>query len=64
VKGKGIEHRLRSGRGDQLVEVSVEVPARLTPRARELIEQLGRELGEDVQPQQQGFMEKLRSLFG
>ena len=64
VRGKGIEHRLRSGRGDQLVEVAVEIPARLTPRARELIEQLGRELGEDVQPQQQGFMEKLRSLFG
>ncbi len=64
VRGKGVEHRLRSGRGDQLVEVSVEVPARLTPRARELIEELGRELGEDVQPQQQGFLEKLKGLFG
>jgi molecular chaperone DnaJ len=64
VRGKGVEHRLRSGRGDQLVEVAVEIPARLTPRARELIEELGRELGEDVQPQQQGFMEKLRGLFG
>ena len=64
VRGKGVEHRLRSGRGDQLVEVAVEIPARLTPRARELIEELGRELGEDVQPQQQGFLEKLRGLFG
>jgi molecular chaperone DnaJ len=64
VRNKGIEHRLRGGRGDQLVEVEVEIPARLTPRARELIEELGRELGEDVQPQQQGFLEKLRGLFG
>ena len=64
VRGKGVEHRLRSGRGDQLVEVAVEIPSRLTPRARELIEELGRELGEDVQPQQQGFLEKLRGLFG
>lgn len=64
VRNKGVEHRLRSGRGDQLVEVTVEIPARLTPRARELIEQLGRELGEDVQPQQQSFMEKLKGLFG
>src|SRR6187402_492080 len=64
VRGKGVEHRLRSGRGDQLVEVAVEIPARLTPRARELIEELGRELGEDVLPQQQGFLEKLRGLFG
>jgi len=64
VRNKGVEHRLRSGRGDQLVEVAVEIPARLTPRARELIEELGRELGEDVQPQQQGFLEKLKGLFG
>jgi molecular chaperone DnaJ len=64
VRGKGVEHRLRSGRGDQLVEVAVEIPAKLTPRARELIEELGRELGEELQPQQQSFMEKLRGLFG
>jgi molecular chaperone DnaJ len=64
VRGRGVEHRLRSGRGDQLVEVAVEIPARLTPRARELIEELGRELGEDVLPQQQGFLEKLKGLFG
>jgi molecular chaperone DnaJ len=64
MKGKGAPHRFRNGRGDQLVEVSLEVPTALSPRARELIEQLGQELGEDVQPQQRTFVEKLRSLFG
>jgi len=64
VRGKGFPHRLRAGSGDQLVEVTVEVPVRLNARARELVEQLGRELGEDVQPQRQSFLEKLRSLFG
>ncbi len=64
IRGKGIEHRLRSGRGDQLVEVTVEVPSRLSPRAHELIEELGKELGEDVQPQQQSFLDKLRGLLG
>jgi molecular chaperone DnaJ len=64
IKGKGAPHRYRAGRGDQLVEVSVEVPTKLTPRAEKLIEELGRELGEDVQPQQRTFVEKLRSLFG
>jgi molecular chaperone DnaJ len=63
IKGKGVPHRIRGGRGDQLVEVSVEIPTRLTARARELIEELGRELGEDVQPQQKTFVEKLKSLF-
>ena len=64
VRGKGFPHRIRGGRGDQLVEVAVEVPSHLSDRARELIEELGRELGEDVQPQQHSFLEKLRGLFG
>jgi molecular chaperone DnaJ len=64
IKGKGIPHRAGIGRGDQRVEVSVEVPTDLTPRQRELLEELARELGEDVQPQRRTFMEKLRDLFG
>jgi molecular chaperone DnaJ len=64
VRGKGVPHRIRGGRGDQLVEVTLEVPTQITPRARDLIEELGRELGEDVQPQRKTFVEKLKSLFG
>lgn len=64
IRGKGIAHRLRSGRGDQLVEVTVEVPSHVTPRAQALIEELAQELGEEVQPQQRTFVEKLKSLFG
>jgi molecular chaperone DnaJ len=64
IKGKGAPHRYRAGRGDQLVEVSLEVPTELTARARELIEALGHELGEEVQPQQRTFVEKLKGLFG
>lgn len=63
IKGKGAPHRHRSGRGDQLVTVGVEVPVNLSPRAQRLIEELGHELGEDVQPQQRTFVEKLRNLF-
>jgi molecular chaperone DnaJ len=64
VRGKGFAHRVRTGSGDQLVEVNIEVPVRINDRVRTLIEELGRELGEDVQPQQQSFLEKLKSLFG
>lgn len=63
IRGKGVPHRHRSGRGDQLVTIGVEVPTRLSPRAQRLIEELGHELGEDVQPQQRTFVEKLRGLF-
>jgi molecular chaperone DnaJ len=63
IKGKGIQHKIRGGRGDQLIEVQVEVPTQLSPRAKELIQELGHVLGEDVQPQQKTFGEKLKSLF-
>jgi molecular chaperone DnaJ len=64
IKNKGFSRRMRTGRGDQLVEVAIEVPAQLTDRARSLIEELGRELGEDVQPQRQSFLDKLKNIFG
>jgi molecular chaperone DnaJ len=64
IKGKGIARRTRSGRGDQLVEVNVEVPTALTPRQRELLEELAKELGAEVQPQQKTFVQKLKEFFG
>jgi molecular chaperone DnaJ len=64
IKGKGIARRARGGRGDQLVEVSVEVPTALTARQRELLEELAKELGDEVQPQQKTFVQKLKEFFG
>jgi molecular chaperone DnaJ len=63
IKGKGVPRRGGMGRGDQRVEVAIEVPTQLTDRQRQLLEALAKELGEDVQPQQRSFMEKLRDLF-
>lgn len=64
IKGKGIARRTRSGRGDQLVEVAVEVPTALTTRQRELLQELAKELGDEVQPQQKTFVQKLKDFFG
>ena len=64
IKNKGITKRAAGGRGDQLVEVKVEVPLSLSARAKELVEALASELGEAVQPQQKTFVEKLKELFG
>jgi molecular chaperone DnaJ len=63
VKGRGIPRGI-GGRGDQLVEVKIEIPTQLTPAQRDLIAKLAEDLGEKVQPQQASFMEKLRNLFG
>ncbi len=63
VRGKGVPKRIMGGRGDQLVEIHVEIPTELNERQKELIMVLADELGESVQPQRRTFLEKLRSLF-
>ncbi|MBX3183172.1 MAG: molecular chaperone DnaJ [Polyangiaceae bacterium] len=62
LRGQGVPRRAL-GRGDQLVEVYVEIPKLLTPRAKALLLELSEELGESAMPQQKSFMEKLRGLF-
>ena len=63
IKGRGIPRRVRGGRGDQLVEVTVEIPTSLTARQRQLLEELAKELGDEVQPQQKTFVQKLKEFF-
>jgi len=64
IRGKGMPKRAGIGRGDQRVEVTIEVPTSLTDRQRQLLEELAKELGEDILPQRRSFMEKLRDFFG
>jgi molecular chaperone DnaJ len=63
IKGKGIPRRGGLGRGDQRVEVAIEVPTQLSDKQRVLLEQLQKELGEESQPVRKSFLEKLRDLF-
>jgi molecular chaperone DnaJ len=44
VKGRGVPRLDGRGRGSLVIVVHVEVPTTLTPRARELLEELGQEL--------------------
>src|SRR5512147_2074933 len=51
VRGKGIPHLRRQGRGDELVVVQVTVPTQLTVEQRELFAELAKTLGKEVIPQ-------------
>lgn len=64
LRGKGFPVFGGYGKGDQLVTVSVEIPTQLSPRQRELIEQLSRELSDEAQPDRKSFVDKLKNLFG
>ena len=63
LREKGVRDLRGTGRGDQLVRVTVEVPQQLSPEQRRLIEELARLDGADVQPGHKGFLSKVKELF-
>ena len=64
LRGKGFPHLRGSGAGDQLVRVMIEVPAKLTSRQKELLQEFERLSSEDATPISRGFIEKVKELFG
>jgi len=68
IRGRGIPQSSgkNAPRGDHMVHVNVDVPTDLTPRQRQLIEELARETGDGgpgVQPQRKGLIDRVRSLL-
>ncbi|RMF37121.1 MAG: J domain-containing protein, partial [Chloroflexi bacterium] len=64
LRGRGVPHLRRNGRGDLLIITHVVVPTQLTAEQRELFEKLARTLGRESIPQRErGFFEKLREAF-
>lgn len=67
IRGRGIPHSAGKSapRGDHLVHVQVEVPTVLSPRQRELIEELGRVSGQTqlTAPARRGLLDRVRSLL-
>jgi molecular chaperone DnaJ len=66
--GRGTERLNSSGRGDLIVHVTVETPAKLEPEQEELLRQFAKLRGEEsppgrFAPGQQGFFSRLRDAF-
>jgi molecular chaperone DnaJ len=64
VKGKGLPNVRGYGRGDLVTRIFVEVPAHLTAKQRELLEQYARTENGASSPLAQGFWDKVKTLFG
>ena len=64
LRGKGVPHLQRGGRGDQIVVINVEVPTHLAPPQRQLMEELAKSLGAEVKPQERSFLDRLKDLLG
>lgn len=64
MKGKGIPHLQRNGKGDQLVQVTVWVPTKLTSEDKKMLERLSESETFRNPKADKSFFEKLRSTLG
>jgi len=56
-RGAGVPHVGEHGRGDQVIQVKVDIPKKLSAKAEELLRELATEMGED------GVRAEKRGLF-
>ena len=64
MRSKGLPRLGRSGRGDQYVKVSVEIPRKLSKKQKELLQEFRRsEQKSNGFPQIKSFLEKLKGCF-
>jgi molecular chaperone DnaJ len=64
LREKGIPSPNGHRRGDQLVQVHLETPSKLSKEQKELLEKFAKLSGEEQQPASRGFFDKVKELFG
>jgi molecular chaperone DnaJ len=63
LRGKGLPNVHDGRRGDLVVTVEVEVPKKLTPRQRELLEEFRAVEAQNPSAKKKSFLDRLGSLF-
>jgi molecular chaperone DnaJ len=63
LRGKGVPHLNSHGRGDLVVEVRVQTPAKLTKQQKELMRQLSESMKVENVPQSRGLFDKVKEMF-
>jgi molecular chaperone DnaJ len=64
IRHAGLPDLRSKERGDQLIQVSVEIPEKLTARQEELLREFARTEDRNVLPRTRSFLEKLVKYFG
>ncbi len=64
LRARGVPYIRKSGRGDELVIVNVDIPTKLSKEQRELFEQLASTLNTTVNPKEKGFLDRLGEILG
>ena len=63
LRGRGVPHLNERGKGDLIVEVRVQTPAKLTREQRDLIRQLSDSMVVENKPHSRGLFDKVREIF-
>ncbi len=63
LRGQGLPNLDGQGHGDQLLKINVEIPRKLSPRMRELFEEMRSLETHSSTPDRNRFFEKLKSYF-
>lgn len=63
LKGKGITKLGSYGKGDQIINIHVETPTKLTSEQRKIFEELAKFDNTKSNPMSKGFFEKVKNLF-
>ncbi len=63
MKGRGLPDARGGRKGDQYVQVMIEVPRKVSKRQRELLEQLAATEEADITPARKTFLDKLKAYF-
>ena len=63
LKGLGAPGLKSQTRGDQLIRIKLEIPTKLTPKQRELLNAFAEESGISTDTQGEGLFDKVKNLF-
>jgi molecular chaperone DnaJ len=63
MRSKGVPHLNSHGKGDLIVEVRVQTPAKLTKQQKELMKQLSETISVENTPQSRGIFGKVKEMF-
>jgi molecular chaperone DnaJ len=64
IKGQGLPDIRTRRTGDQLVQITIETPAKLNSKQEELLREFAKTENKTVSPQSKKFFEKLKKYFG
>ena len=63
LKGKGVPDLRSYKNGDEIVQILIEIPRKLSDRQKQLLKEFAASEDEKVMPQRKSFMDKLKQVF-